>query len=53
MKASGPEQKRRVRENLTEEELTIFDILTRPGQMTLDCRCPICETNRARNLVSA
>jgi type I restriction enzyme, R subunit len=25
------EQQRHVRENLTEEELTVFDILTRPG----------------------
>ena len=30
-KALTGEQQRHVRENLTEEELTVFDILTRPG----------------------
>jgi len=30
-KALNAEQQRHVRENLTEEELTVFDILTRPG----------------------
>jgi type I restriction enzyme R subunit len=30
-KALSDEQQRHVRENLTEEELTVFDILTRPG----------------------
>jgi type I restriction enzyme R subunit len=30
-KTLNDEQKRHVRENLTEEELTVFDILTRPG----------------------
>jgi type I restriction enzyme, R subunit len=30
-KALTKEQQRHVRENLTEEELTVFDILTRPG----------------------